>query len=169
MKTIKSVIPKMLGFFLILTVICGVVFPLVVTGIAKVFFPKQATGSILVGEDGTKYGSELLGQQFTENKYLWGRIMNVDTSTFTGENGEPLMYSWASNKTPAGEELEELIAERVEKIREAQPEKEGHPAGPGYLLRERPGSGHITGGSRIPGVENRQGARDHGGRCENHH
>lgn len=119
MKTIKSVIPKMLGFFLILTVICGVVFPLVVTGIAKVFFPKQATGSILVGEDGTKYGSELLGQQFTENKYLWGRIMNVDTSTFTGENGEPLMYSWASNKTPAGEELEELIAERVEKIREA--------------------------------------------------
>ena len=31
MKTIKSVIPKMLGFFLILTVICGVVFPLVVT------------------------------------------------------------------------------------------------------------------------------------------
>ena len=116
MKTIKSVIPKMLGFFLILTVICGVVFPLVVTGIAKVFFPKQATGSILVGEDGTKYGSELLGQQFTENKYLWGRIMNVDTSTFTGENGEPLMYSWASNKTPAGEELEELIAERVEKI-----------------------------------------------------
>lgn len=37
MKTIKSVIPKMLGFFLILTVICGVVFPLVVTGIAKVF------------------------------------------------------------------------------------------------------------------------------------
>ena len=56
-----------------------------------------------------------------------GYIMNVDTSTFTGENGEPLMYSWASNKTPAGEELEELIAERVEKIREAQPEKEGQP------------------------------------------
>ena len=93
----------MLGFFLILTVICGVVFPLVVTGIAKVFFPKQATGSILVGEDGTNSTEvSCWGQQFTENKYLWGRIMNVDTSTFTGENGEPLMYSWASNKTPAG-------------------------------------------------------------------
>lgn len=127
MKTMKSVGLKTVGFFLVLTVICGVIFPLVVTGIARVVFPKQASGSILVGEDGTKYGSELLGQQFTEDKYLWGRIMNVDTASFTGENGEPMMYGWASNKSPAGEELEALIAERVAKIREAQPEKEGEP------------------------------------------
>lgn len=127
MKTIKSVIPKMLGFFLILTLLCGGVFPLVITGISKVFFPKQAAGSLLIGEDGTTYGSELIGQQFAENKYLWGRIMNVDTSTFTGEAGEPLMYSWASNKTPAGEELEALIAERVDKIRKAQPESADQP------------------------------------------
>lgn len=127
MKMIKSVIPKMLGFFLILTLLCGIIFPLIITGISKVFFPKQASGSILTDEDGTKYGSALVGQQFTENKYLWGRIMNVDTTTFTGENEEPLMYSWASNKTPAGEELETLIAERVDKIREAQPENAEQP------------------------------------------
>lgn len=127
MKMIKSVIPKMLGFFLILTLLCGIIFPLIITGISKVFFPKQASGSILTGEDGTKYGSALVGQQFTKNKYLWGRIMNVDTTTFTGENEEPLMYSWASNKTPAGEELETLIAERVDKIREAQPENAEQP------------------------------------------
>lgn len=127
MKTIKSVVPRVAGFFLVLTVVCGVIFPLAITGIARVLFPKQATGSILMGEDGTKYGSELLGQQFTEDKYLWGRIMNVDTTSFTGENGEPLMYGWASNKTPAGTELETLVAERVEKIRRAQPEKEGEP------------------------------------------
>lgn len=127
MKTIKSVIPRVLGFFLILTILCGVGFPLVITGIAKVFFPKQAAGSLLIGEDGTKYGSGLMGQQFTEDQYLWGRIMNVDTTTFTGENGEPLMYSWASNQSPAGEKLEELIAERVKKIRAAQPENADQP------------------------------------------
>lgn len=127
MKTIKAVIPRMAGFFLILTLLCGVVFPLVITGISKVFFPKQASGSILTGVDGTKYGSGLAGQQFTENKYLWGRVMNVDTSTFTGRDGEPLMYSWASNQSPAGAELEALIAERVEKIRGAQPESAGQP------------------------------------------
>lgn len=127
MKTIKSVVPRVAGFFLVLTVVCGVVFPLAITGIARVFFPKQATGSILVGEDGTKYGSGLLGQQFTKDQYLWGRIMNVDTASFTGEGGEPLMYGWASNKTPAGEELEALVAKRVEKIRTAHPEKDGEP------------------------------------------
>ena len=127
MKIIKSVLPRVAGFFLIMTLICGVGYPLVITGAAKVFFPKQATGSLLVGEDGTKYGSALVGQQFTQDKYLWGRIMNTDTSTFTGDDGEPLMYGWASNKTPAGEELEGMIAERVEKIRAAQPEKDGEP------------------------------------------
>lgn len=127
MKTMKSVVPKMFGFFLILTILCGVLFPLLITGIAKVFFPKQASGSILTGEDGTKYGSALVGQQFTDNKYLWGRIMNVDTSTFTGEDGQPLMYAWASNKSPAGAVLEELIAQRVEKIRKAQPESVDEP------------------------------------------
>ena len=117
----------MAGFFLVLTLICGVIFPLVITGIARVIFPNQATGSILVGEDGTKYGSALVGQPFSDNKYLWGRIMNVDTGSFTGDSGEPLVYGWASNKSPAGEELEALITERVDKIRAAQPEKADTP------------------------------------------
>lgn len=122
MKTIKSVIPRMLGFFLIITVICGIVFPLAVTGIARVFFPKQAAGSILIGEDGTKYGSGLVGQQFTDDKYLWGRIMNLDTTTFTGTDGKPLLYAVPSNKSPAGADYEKLVAERVDQIRKAQPE-----------------------------------------------
>ena len=53
--------------------------------------------------------------------------MNVDTGTFTDKNGEPLAYAGASNKTPAGSELEAMIAERVEKIRAAHPEKGEEP------------------------------------------
>lgn len=126
-KTMKSVIPRVLGIFLVFTVICGFAFPLIVTGMARVFFPKQAAGSILIGEDGTKYGSGLVGQQFTGDKYLWGRIMNLDTATFTGKDGKPLLYAVPSNMSPAGADYEKLVAERVAHIRKAQPENADEP------------------------------------------
>ena len=127
MKTVKSVIPKMLGFFLVMLVITSLVYPAVITAAARAVFPDQATGSIIVGNDGKRYGSELLAQEFTGENYMWGRIMNVDTATFTGEDGEPLLYSWASNKSPAGEELEALVAERVKRLRAANPEQGDEP------------------------------------------
>ena len=127
MKTVKSVIPKMLGFFLVMLVITSLVYPAVITAAARAVFPDQATGSIIVGNDGKRYGSELLAQEFTGENYMWGRIMNVDTATFIGEDGEPLLYSWASNKSPAGEELEALVAERVQRLRAANPEQGDEP------------------------------------------
>ena len=127
MKTVKSVIPKMLGFFLVMLVITSLVYPAVITAAARAVFPDQATGSIIVGNDGKRYGSGLLAQEFTGENYMWGRIMNVDTATFIGEDGEPLLYSWASNKSPAGEELETLVAERVKRLRAANPEQGDEP------------------------------------------
>ena len=127
MKTVKSVIPKMLGFFLVMLVITSLIYPAVITAAARAMFPDQATGSIIVGNDGKRYGSELLAQEFTGENYMWGRIMNVDTATFIGEDGEPLLYSWASNKSPAGEELEALVAERVKRLRAANPEQGDEP------------------------------------------
>lgn len=127
MKTVKSVIPKMLGFFLVMLVITSLVYPAVITAAARAVFPDQATGSIIVGNDGKRYGSGLLAQEFTGENYMWGRIMNVDTATFIGEDGEPLLYSWASNKSPAGEELEALVAERVKRLRAANPEQGDEP------------------------------------------
>ena len=127
MKTVKSVLPKMAGFFLVMLIITSVIYPAVITAAANVAFGHEANGSVIVGKDGTKYGSALLAQEFTGNQYLWGRVMNVDTGTFTDENGEPLAYAGASNKTPAGSELEAMIAERVEKIRAAHPEKGEEP------------------------------------------
>ena len=127
MKTVKSVISKMLGFFLVMLVITSLIYPAVITAAARAVFPDQATGSIIVGNDGKRYGSELLAQEFTGENYMWGRIMNVDTATFVGEDGEPLLYSWASNKSPAGEELEALVAERVKRLRAANPEQGDEP------------------------------------------
>ena len=48
--------------------------------------------------------------------------MNIDVSTFTDENGKMLMYSAPSNLSPASEEYAELVEERVEKLRAANPD-----------------------------------------------
>ena len=122
MKTIKSILPKALIFFLIATIVCGVIYPLFITGISQLFFKDKANGSI-IEVDGKKYGSTLLAQEFTGDEYMWGRIMNIDTSTFTDENGNALMYAWPSNLSPASDKYEDLVAERVEKIKAANPEK----------------------------------------------
>ena len=55
----------MLGFFLVMLVITSLIYPAVITAAARAMFPDQATGSIIVGNDGKRYGSELLAQEFT--------------------------------------------------------------------------------------------------------
>lgn len=121
MKTLKSLLPRAAIIFVIFSVLCGIVYTAVVTGIAQLIFPYQANGSI-IEINGKKYGCALLGQQYTDNAHMWGRIMNIDTATYTDEEGNALMYAAPSNLTPASEEYEALIAERVEKLREANPQ-----------------------------------------------
>lgn len=126
MKSIKSLVPKALVFLLILTLLCGVIYPLAVTGLSQLFFPKQANGSI-IEVNGKTYGSELLAQQFTGDQYMWGRVMKLDVSTFKDKNGKTLMYAAPSNLSPASEEYKKLIAERVAKIQAANPDKGNTP------------------------------------------
>ena len=123
MKAWKQILPKALVIFLIFTVVCGIFYTGAVTGLAQLLFPDQANGSI-IEVDGKKYGCELLGQQYTDDAHMWGRIMNVDVSTYTDENGTAVMYAAPSNLSPACEEYAALIAERVEKLRAANPEME---------------------------------------------
>ena len=123
MKTLKNVLPRAGIIFLIFTLLCGVVYTGVVTGIAQLIFPDKANGSI-IEVDGKKYGCELLGQQYTDDGHMWGRIMNIDVSTYKDESGKTLMCAAPSNLSPASEEYEALVRERAEKLREANPDTE---------------------------------------------
>lgn len=126
MKTFKEILPKAAVFFLILSAVCGILYTAVITGAAQALFSDKANGSI-IEIDGKKYGSELLGQQYTDEKHMWGRIMNIDTGTYTDDNGQAVMYAAPANISPASEEYEAMVAERTEKIKAAHPEKDGQP------------------------------------------
>lgn len=121
MKTIKTALPKAIIILLIFTLICGFIYTAFVTGFAQLIFPEKAGGSI-IEVDGKKYGSLLLGQKYTDDAHLWGRIMQIDVTTYKDENGNTLMYASPQNLSPASEEYAALIAERVARLRAANPD-----------------------------------------------
>lgn len=117
-----KIIGKAFKFILVFTIICGLIYPTFITGISQILFKDKANGSI-IEIDGKVYGSTLLAQEFTGNEYMWGRVMNLDTTTYKNEDGEILMYSTPSNLSPASDDYEKIIKERINKIKEANPDK----------------------------------------------
>ncbi len=79
--------------FILLTAITGILYPLLVTGIAQTVFHKQAEGSLISSSDGKILGSSLIGQNFDDPKYFWGRISatgpSYNASASSGSNLGP--------------------------------------------------------------------------------
>lgn len=123
MKKKNSTMMKAFGLIIVFTLICGVIYPTAITAISQVFMKDNANGSIIEIE-GKKYGSTLLAQQFTSNEYMWGRVMSLDTETYTDEDGKKRVYAGPSNISPASDEYDALIKERIAKIKSAHPDKD---------------------------------------------
>ncbi|MEG0229021.1 MAG: K(+)-transporting ATPase subunit C [Oscillospiraceae bacterium] len=121
MKLFKNILPRATMLLLIFTIVCGVFYTALITGVAQFIFPDKANGSI-IEVNGKKYGCELLAQQYTDHSHMWGRVMKIDVSSFTDENGKNLMYAVPSNLSPSSDEYKDIISKRVEIMKKSNPE-----------------------------------------------
>jgi len=119
LKMVSQLRPAFM-MLLVLTVITGVIYPLAVTGIAQVIFPHQANGS-LITTNGKTYGSELIGQQFDDPKYFWGRLSATGDFPYNAFNAETLTGSSGSNYGPLNPELTEAAQARIDALKAADP------------------------------------------------
>jgi len=103
-----------ISVFLLLTVITGIVYPLLVTGVGKIAFPSQAAGS-LVMQDGKAVGSSLIGQNFSDPKYFWGRLSATSPQSYNAS------ASSGSNYGPLNPALTDAVKARVDALHAADP------------------------------------------------
>ena len=101
--------------FIFLTVLTGLIYPLLLTGLAQVAFPNQANGS-LITQNGQVVGSALIGQQFDDPKYFWGRL------SATGDHPYNAAASGGSNLGPTNPALQKQVSERIAALKVADPE-----------------------------------------------
>ena len=109
----------------VMTVITGLVYPLGITGLAQLLFPHQANGS-LIEKDGTVTSSELIGQNFTEDKYFHGRpSATTEPDPNDPTKTVPVPYaadnSSGSNLGPTSEALIDRVKDDAEKLKAENP------------------------------------------------
>lgn len=87
-------------------IVCGA-YPLLIFGLGQAAFPRQANGSLLVDKSGVIRGSELLGQNFSSDKYFHPR------PSAAGGNGYDPTASGGSNLGPTSGTLYTNIMNNV--------------------------------------------------------
>jgi K+-transporting ATPase ATPase C chain len=95
----KDIITSAIGI-LVLTLVCGVIYPLVVTGVSQVAFPGNANGQrVYVG--GKLVGSKIIGQDFKgEPRYFQTR----PSATTPADNAAATTFSNAGPNNKATEQ-----------------------------------------------------------------
>ncbi|GAC1345466.1 MAG: K(+)-transporting ATPase subunit C [Acetobacteraceae bacterium] len=117
------------------TVVTGLAFPIAFVGAAGLVFPWQAGGS-LIERDGKVIGSALLGQSFTQDKYVQGRpSATTDADPADSSKTVPAPYNaGSSNASNAGPTAKSLIDRVTADLERAGVDKVGAKPIPGDML-----------------------------------
>jgi potassium-transporting ATPase KdpC subunit len=121
LKQIRPAIVMIIG----MTIITGLAYPLAMTGIAQTLFSHQANGS-LIEQNGKVIGSELIGQNFTTEKYFHGRpSATTDTDPNDATKTIPAPYNAAnssgSNLGPTSKQLVDRVKDDAAKLQAENP------------------------------------------------
>ena len=94
-----------LRMLVVLTIVTGLIYPLIIYCVALVAFPSQSQGS-LIYNGGKAIGSELIGQNFTADKYFHPRpsACGYDASNSAGSNLAPTSPQLLDNVQKAVEQ-----------------------------------------------------------------
>ncbi|HTP73858.1 MAG TPA: potassium-transporting ATPase subunit KdpC [Burkholderiaceae bacterium] len=111
----KTLVRPAVTLFVLLSVITGLLYPLLVTGLAKAVFPRQAAGSLVRDAQGQVIGSSLIGQNFSDPKYFWGRPSATSPMPYNAAN------SGGSNQGPLNPALIDAVKGRIEALKAADP------------------------------------------------
>ncbi len=104
----RQTLKQSLLIYLLLTIVCGVIYPLTITAIAQCAWSDKANGSLIIDRaSGKVIGSHLLGQEFTSAGYFWGRV----SATSPPYNAAA---SSGSNLGPTNQALAEQIKKRID-------------------------------------------------------
>lgn len=110
-----STIRPAILLLILLTLITGGLYPLMTTLLAQWWFPAQANGSLIIDTTMVR-GSKLIGQNFTEAKYLQGR------PSATAETPYNPMASGGSNLAGSNPELDKVVTTRIAALRATNPQ-----------------------------------------------
>jgi len=121
LRQIRPAVVMIIG----MTLITGLAYPLGMTGLAQVLFHHRANGS-LIERDGKPIGSELIGQNFTSEKYFHGRpSATTDTDPNDATKTVPAPYnatnSGASNLGPTSKALVDRVRDDAAKLATENP------------------------------------------------
>ena len=151
-------------FSIVMFVICGLIYPGVMTLLSQAIFPRQANGS-LIYNNGKPIGSVLIGQDFTDLRFMKCRPSAVNYNTYISQDVIKGKYrglrTGSDNYSAANPNLALRVKNDMKKFLDANPtiQKKDIPTD----LLTASGSGldpHISFRSakvQIPGLANKTG------------